>query len=103
MSEDLDVADVLEAAAEVIEVKGWCQKESVDGEGRVCVLGAVQSADLLNRHPLTVRAMRALRNRLGLVQNYDVIAWNDRPGRTEGEVLDLLKHTAKDLRNEATV
>jgi hypothetical protein len=33
------------------------------------------------------------------VLDYDVALWNDDRDRTPTEVIDLLKHTAKDLRN----
>ena len=35
-------ADLLEAAAKLIEDKGWCRNTELDGRGHHCTLGAIQ-------------------------------------------------------------
>jgi hypothetical protein len=72
----------------------------------VCSAGAVvwQTRKM---HDLFYAAKRALENKLGTYPvmglPYGLLAWNDEPGRTVEEVIDLFEETAKDLRNGAEV
>jgi hypothetical protein len=84
-------ARVLEAAALEIEVRGWCQRKLVDDAGRVCALWAISKA-----------APEAL---VGNVWGNDVavlklvVAFNDDPGRTAGEVTFVLRWRAAEIRD----
>jgi hypothetical protein len=115
-AEDIEaVADVLEGAAEVLETEGWGQgkyvqqSDPVDGYRLVyCATGALRKAakyDGNTNFPL-MRAYSELRKGLpvalsnhGTMRPIPVETWNDQPERTASEVIDLMKHTAKDLRN----
>jgi len=110
-------ADVLEAAADLLESKGWQQGAfdnavNPDDSTAFCALGAIRAvtgyslakrnyirdgdyALYRERYRYTLQASVALGAKVGL----DVPAWNDRPGRTAEEVIDVMKHVAKDLRN----
>ena len=75
----------LDQVAELIRRCGWCQHELKDSDGRLCLLGAL--GDLHGRPGESVARLwlyaTAGTRHLG--------EWNDRPGRTVDEVLDLLK------------
>jgi hypothetical protein len=116
-----DPADILEAAADLLESKGWKQGEFMnaidpDDATRFCALGAIrvvtgysmaakeyrQAGDYATyreRHRHSMEACLALAAKVG----QDVPTWNDRPGRTADQVIDVMKHAAKDLRNRAAL
>jgi hypothetical protein len=121
-----DPADILEAAADLLETKGWIQGGEYKADGpcgrgkRVayCAIGAIREVvgfyDFAENHggyevgwgASTVALVRA-NGVAGLLCMgghgfTSVIRFNDAPGRTADEVIDLMKHTAKDLRNKET-
>jgi hypothetical protein len=101
MSEFL--AEVLDKAAEVLERDGWCQSNFENKAGERCAVGALRQAsrELDGIISFRIEARTALAEYLE-ISSLDVIEWNDTRGRTAAEVIDALKHTAKNLRNEAT-
>lgn len=101
-----EVADVLDAAAEVIERDGWCQNRLRTNDGRVCLVGAV---DRVARERSTgshgwwdVPSCKAAVEAMFKSLNREPKDFNDDTGRTKFEVIDALRHCAKDLRNEAS-
>ena len=76
-------------AWQLLEKSGWCrgytQKVGSDGKISFCLLGAVQEVYGLK---VGVYAVQKLRTTLGTLF---LASWNDRPGRTKAEVVDLLK------------
>ena len=86
-------------AAEVIEHRGWCQNEYTTSDGRLCVLGAVKTArglsprDDEDADDLVEKACERLYNAVG----NRVHLWNDRPGRTQDEVVAKLRAVALGL------
>jgi hypothetical protein len=106
------IADDLDGAADYIEKHGWTRGTPVDELGRVCLIGGINAVtigcpayratdsvterrriiDLLNG-PRRTRAVTAVSRTVG-----HPAAWNDTNGRTEQEVLDLLRTTAKEHR-----
>ena len=99
------VAEALDAAADYIEVHGWCQPTMQTPDGRACLYAAIRSvtgADELNCTPdadlTSARALTAVWTHL----DTGPITWQDRPGRTEFEVIDELRLTAKALREVAS-
>lgn len=107
-------ADVLEAAANLLESKGWGQGEFMnaidpDDATKFCAVGAIRTvtgyslagrrdedyAVYRKRYACSLQANVALGDKVGT----DVVHWNDQPGRTAEEVIDALKQTAKDIRN----
>lgn len=97
------VSDVL-LKVHALVLRGWCQDQvwAVDDEGFLSVslygafhlLEAVPSDtnDTRERYELVSRAVRALRRFLDPAREYGgyLEDWNDMPGRTQEQVLDLV-------------
>ena len=111
---DIDVADVLEKAADHIR-NGWTQGrafEAVDGKVHCCAEGALGLATgaqvaldgassywtKFMQADLWADAMEALENYVG----DDVDAWNDAIGQTQDRVADTMLRLAKELRNNGS-
>lgn len=104
------LADALDAAADRIILSGWAQHVDVDYDDRVCTLGALwgmhqdeatESVVCDVDGTLAILAAQRLRTHLNTTQAYlgvSISAWNDRPERTEDEVIEELRLTAKELR-----
>lgn len=112
------IAEVLEAAADLFESEklGWIQgvETKVDSFGlrvtAACAIGAISQARVNGirirwaNEALYRAALLAVTNYLNerpgrLAGEMSIPGWNDMPGRTVGEVIDLFKTVAKDLRN----
>lgn len=92
MSQQLDAATyALMRAKANIEQHGWCQQVDKDEEGRFCVLGALIDATCYGG-PEYHDGLRCLQQAIGVAawcSGAGVWHWNDRPERTETDVLDL--------------
>jgi hypothetical protein len=101
----------LDAAADVIDVRGWCRNRLKDEQGRTCAQGAVLVAIRGVSQPLvlvTVKdamrmdaAMQELRRYLAPLydgRDASVPYWNDLVARNQEEVTDALRRAAKDVR-----
>lgn len=112
-----ETAEVLEAAADLLQDVGWCQGVSRvrdDHSGEVtgfCSVGAIKTASLTRPHHelLYSSAVKALAQhiigedlRMMGQSAFAVVAWNDDVQQRAGNVIDAMLHTAKNLRNEAT-
>lgn len=117
MAREEDVADLLEQAADRLDVYGWGQDNYRSTDGSYCAMGAIRSAFETSADQGLARALLARvdavdRVALALEESGKVplgepmspasviICWNDVPGRTQGEVTDLLRKVAKDIRND---
>lgn len=124
---DKTPADVLGEAADLLLIHGRCRGEGSEEDGRFCVLGAMAEAvhpgwveddpnyfQVVEANDAANRAMRALDRHLALdidrlpgymlsLPDLRVAHWNDglRSEDDDFEVIDTLRHVAKDLRNEA--
>jgi hypothetical protein len=104
-----EVADVLDAAADLIENVGHCKGKAVASRGNVavayCALGALGRAVVVaGNGPLYAVARNALKVEIWgnpLRANEDIVIWNDKPERTAAEVIDTFRRAAKDLRNDS--
>ena len=77
------------AAADYIRDHGWCQHMLWDYGGRVCIYGAL------------IKVSEYPERNLGLIGGGKVILWNNAPGRTKEEVINLLEDTAwKELEHD---
>jgi hypothetical protein len=80
----------LRAIQNIIREHGWTQNELGDETIGYCILGAGYRHIIVNEHdgnPARItRILRVLDKTAGM----DIDAWNDVPGRTQQEVLDLL-------------
>lgn len=93
MSTPTEVADALDAAADYIEVHGWCQGAFRTDDGKVCAIHAIVEVASAKR-AVMLGAASALSAFVG-----GVLVFNDEEGRTEFEVIDAMRLTAKDLRS----
>lgn len=104
----MDEADILEAAAEILETEGWVKGNfyrdpALWGRSNsgYCAVGSIrQAVGVLYSNDVKLDeqaegAVMALRNHI----QDDVPVWNDQPNRTKFEVIDTLKTVAKDIRN----
>ncbi len=83
---------ILFDAAGVLERKGWCQRNLVDVKGRHCVLGALTYVwNLASSWDLAVVA--TAQDRLAAVVG-PLVEWNDTQGRTQEEVVGMLRYVA---------
>lgn len=94
-------AEQLELTALVIERYGWAQGKYRSRSGRRCILGAQAVLYRLgygDESSVTRAAdhLQAVLTARGIRQPYH--QWNDAPGRTQGEVLALLREAAKEAR-----
>ncbi len=102
-----EVADVLDEAASLYEsgTYGWVQgKYSYDprlGEAPSrCMLGILDVAAIKVGGQMAVYSMahNMIRDTL-MAEIGSIPEWNDTPGRTLDEVIEILKSVSKDLRN----
>ena len=70
--------------------QGWCQgalfKQS-KGKTRYCIVGAIH--DVNQSHLMIRRCLRMVREAAG-IEEWDVAAFNDAPGRKKSEILKLM-------------
>ena len=90
----------LEATADAFETgkMTWAQKSFSEGTNACIMVGLDRISTVPN---FRFEANEAIYRVLGVNGSCAVFKWNDEPGRTVGEVIDVLKQAAKDLRNEA--
>ncbi len=87
--------EVLEAAADIIAERGWCRGLLRDAEGRVCLVGAVQTATIkLGVTQLQPDAIDCVRQELDERSVFGVPDWNDNQAETAEEVILVLKKAA---------
>jgi hypothetical protein len=78
-----EVSSQLLAAADLLRERGWCQNQYIDDEGRICLMSA------LSLVPASVRVLVMVHHATN-----GTTTWNDIPGRTKDDVLDLLEGLA---------
>lgn len=121
----VDIAEILEKAADDIATNGLAQHLLQNDVGQHCAIGAIGCAlgyELRPRagfidndaweDPNIEDAAAALSTNLlppdhltywpGSTAWNLVVAWNNHPDRTADEVVEAMRLAAKDLRNEAT-
>jgi hypothetical protein len=109
---DIEIAEQLERAADLIEERGWRQGPranpchlSLDRSEPICLIEAVslagRSSNSIHRSEgcttlFTYLGLQATRSRVPAER---LIFWNDDAKRTEGDVVDALRGCAKEIRN----
>lgn len=107
----LEVAQVLEEAADILLINGRCVYDARDDQNRFCVVGAIMAArgydvvvgPVTQTYPrpfgsgYTDPAVAAIERHLG-VNNAGV--WSDET-EDDFKVIDTMRIVAKDLRNNA--
>lgn len=110
--EPAEVAGLLRAAASAIEVRGWYRGVyrdpgevsaaaplSLDGALHVAAYGVPQAVAGDPRAAVLGAALQAVHARIGrpwTSELWSAERWNEAPGRTVGEVLDMLREAADD-------
>lgn len=101
------LADVLEEAADGVLARGLLQHDYGISNGPQCIMGHVETGikKVCGQRWYTeeyihfvMDARKAIAHQIGTEA---VMNWSDTPGRTVGEVRDVLLLAAKDLRNDA--
>ena len=104
-------ADILEEVADLYESGeiGWTQRRFRDFDfdnerASYCLIGSMRHRLLDNQKSYDLDHEIALKHLENYVRDnghgLSIDDWNDMYGRTLEEVVDLLKHVAKDLRNK---
>lgn len=101
IDEIVAVANTLSLAASILEKYGWIQGKSANPDRGFCLVGAIDHA-LRSTYKIQTDAdalwgasLSVLRDKL---QTSLLVEWNDTPGRTGAEVIQLLKETAAGVR-----
>lgn len=103
-------AQAADHAADVLERDGWCQRIGQSETGARCFYGAISQAILelgLSYGPVERLITGVALDELGLkstpsssFRSVAVVDFNDHRDREAHEVVDLLRHAAKRLREE---
>jgi hypothetical protein len=95
------VADVLRRAAQIHAERGGCKGRFKDGDGRVCMWGAIEAA--VDEQSQTVATMiterqieQAMQRRFATSAPYPGVDWNDLPATTDLDVQKVLLRAADD-------
>lgn len=109
----MNESEILDKAADYIDTHGWNQGDYENEDGGVCLAGAVWKVMLPNSRPFkyhsydeyhsdtAVNVLRKVDQHITKVNRAEwpsVPEFNDAPERTQGEVTDLLRTVAKELR-----
>lgn len=110
-SREQEIAELLENAADVIDTYGWLQGRSGNTNVGFCASGAMCQASVGFHPELVEKAWRVLNVAATKdLRSHDVhatglhpaaVLLNDHPSTTQGDVTDLMRGVAKDLRNAA--
>lgn len=102
MSQAKTVKEFLVAAQWILENKGWCQgyyRKNAAGQhvyvdadaASFCSIGALWAVEAASPHLL-----REAETLLSKIVKKDVIMWNDTPGRTKEEILNVFEQAIKE-------
>ncbi len=95
-----EINKTLGKAAKLIEEHGWCQHTNQNNWGEYCLIGACLSTkkeweDFLNPPNEIMEELRQRIKKSNIGIDTNPIAWNDEEGRTEEEVINLLRRAAE--------
>lgn len=97
----LSTSDAIDKAIELLNRFGWVQKDSRFG-GPYCLAGVLEAGEVgLSRHLLCDHIRESIVKHMGNLDCKGFLArvfeWNDTPGRTKEEVIDLLLKVKQDI------
>lgn len=90
--------DILNRAADLVE-QGWCQGNYEREENGVVLMCAARAISLAcdessSSIQTEIESDMAVRNKVQALGFESTIGWNDAPGRTQAEVVSLLRSVA---------
>ena len=88
----MNVADKLDKIANLLESRGWTQKQYTNAQGRMCLLGASAELFFWGEQNAPLEYLRTY------LDTWNLTAWNDAPGRTQEEVITTLRSAAEKAR-----
>lgn len=91
MTETSTLQGQLLAVADVLQARGRCQNRLVAEDGRVRLLMAICEVVKDTEVPRVRTMIKALQHEIGKV---NITTWNDAPGRTDDEVLAMIRRAA---------
>lgn len=105
---DLNVAEILEAAANRLEKFGWIQGKLYKVGHGYCAVGAIKESSFGQTYDMIVVTAIVESYLKNYMKKHDYFTddiksipqWNDQPGRENFEVIDLMRQAAKEWRNE---
>jgi hypothetical protein len=102
VTDDMDTADVLDAAADYIRAHGWRQNgfggpDCYGNHNPSCAVGAVRLQEVYSACFINP-AVCAVERVVGLTSSCDLAHWNDAPERTADEVITALMEAAARVR-----
>ena len=81
----MTIVQIYEDAGALLLERGWCKGNFENEHGEFCLLGAMATV-----HPDLDDTYRQAKFILRELINQPLHQWNDSPGRTRGDVLELL-------------
>jgi hypothetical protein len=87
-------ADIYEAAADAIELRGHAKGRLQDEKGGVCLFGALSLVVNGEAFSGAGRAWTLLKAMEPFVDAYEAVKWNNAPERTQAEVVGALRAAA---------
>jgi hypothetical protein len=78
-------------------VHGWCQHVPIDGNGNVCMSGAILIEEAAFADSIIIECIQLLADELHASGIVSVARYNDTPGRTIDEVLGVYDAVMKKL------
>ena len=95
------LADVYDAAADVIVERGHAINYLEDSLGRVCLWGAI--SQVVDGNPLagSNKSRNMLMRLIRFTRGVDPVEWNNKEWRTQKQVVNMLRHAAKSMRLSA--
>lgn len=80
--------EALEATAQLIEKKGWCQYTLVDSKGHICLAQALAEAAFSQYN----NCYNAIQKEIG---TYEIVSYNDAPGRIVEEIITTIRNAKR--------
>ena len=81
-------------AVEILETSGWTQDSYQNDKGQFCLMGAISQAVILTKKDGQFSLLGQISKKINPFSPFvatSIIGWNDTPGRTKEEVIDMLK------------
>lgn len=101
MNVDMTLDEIMDRAADIIDARGWCRGEAINGRGEVCVLGALSFAgdSSVSVIAFIEESTDITSQRVG---GWWITKWNDHVCADQYEAAEFLRTEAKRYREETS-